>query len=116
MATDLIRFPFQIAPGGSVYTQTDGTDEYYASELAFLVSVRPGERIVVPTYGVDDPLFDNFPTTSLVNAVEVFGPPVEITNVDVQRSRNNPNDVQVTVQFQSESSDSLTPDQQMIGE
>lgn len=115
MATELIRFPFQIAPNGSVYTQDDGTDDYYASELSFLVSVRPGERIVVPLYGVDDPVFDDFPTQSLMDAVEAFGPPVEITNVDVLRSRNNPNKVQVTVQFQSAASGELTPDQNSIG-
>lgn len=77
----LISFPFRVAPDGSVVTREDGDPDYYAEELAVLISTRPGERPLVPDYGLSDPVFAEFDAAELGAQVDVFGPPVTITDV-----------------------------------
>ena len=116
MSVNLIAFPFRVAPNGSVFTQLDGSDEYYAGELTMLVSTVPGERIVVPTYGVNDPTFNEFPTAVLMSAVETFGPPVDITDVIITR-KGESSSVDVIINFEQASEDGPSSDQaNLIGE
>ena len=99
MAQQLISFPFRIGVNGAVATKLDGTDDYYAEELAQLVGTRPGERLMVPTYGMPDPAFDEVSATVLMLQAGKFGPPVRIA--DVQTRIVNDGDMDVTITFDS---------------
>jgi hypothetical protein len=77
---NLISYPFRVDNTGVIATVEDG-EEYYAQELAVLIKTEPGERSLVPDYGIADPTFDNFSTTELLSKVGMFGPPVRIEKV-----------------------------------
>lgn len=81
MAANLLSFPFRLNAIGSVAALADDSEEYYGEELAVLVSTVPGERKLVPTYGMTDPTFDQFDPAELELKVSLFGPPVRISNV-----------------------------------
>lgn len=85
MATNLISFPFRLAPSGSVVTTADGTDERYAEEISTLILTRRGERPLVPAFGIDDPVFAGVDEHDLGLAVQTFGPPVVITAVTTKQ-------------------------------
>lgn len=84
MATPLISHPFRLTPAGSVATHEDGTEAYYAERLALLILTQPGERVLVPSFGLRDPTYDTIDEAMLTGQIELFGPEVTLTNVDVR--------------------------------
>lgn len=99
MTTPLISYPFRVAPDGSVETVDDGSDEHFAQELAVAVLTRPGERPLVPDFGVADPTFAGFDSEALALHVDLFGPPVTIDGVRVRFVNEHTQDV--VVEFSS---------------
>lgn len=79
---DLFQYPFHVNPDGTVAKTPEG-EEYYAQELANLILTSPGERHLVPDYGITDPVFDNLNTVELLGKIEMFGPPVTIREGDI---------------------------------
>lgn len=100
MATSLIAYPFRIDPTGSVATVEEGSDLQYAHELAVAVLSRPGERVLVPDFGIADPTFVGFDEDALRLHIDMFGPPVNIDRVEVQYVDDHTQDV--VVHFTSE--------------
>ena len=101
MTTRLISYPFRLMPNGSVATLEDGTERYYAEELACLLSTRPGERVMEPEYGIEDPTFDMVVREEITAKVNTYGPPVTITDV----TSNFPNEsrMDIVVEFDPDS-------------
>lgn len=95
MATPLISYPFRLTPVGTVATVDDGTDEQLSQELIMPILTRAGERPLVPDYGLADPAFVGFEADALRLHVELFGPPVEIEQVDVRFLDDRTQDVVV---------------------
>lgn len=75
----LISYPFRLGINGSVVTTDEGED-YYGDELAMLMKTVPGERELVPTYGIEDPTFDEYNVHELIEKISTFGPPVDIVD------------------------------------
>ena len=96
MATPLIAYPFRLAPGGGVATAEDSSDEQLAQELAVAVLTRPGERPLVPSFGIADPVFVGFDDDAVRLHVEAFGPGVNIDGVKVRFVNDRTQDVVVT--------------------
>ena len=82
MTVQLIAHPFRLGPDGRVLTHEQDTDAYLAERIALILGCRPGERPLVPAFGVSDPTFDGLSLASLQNQVTIFEIPVEITDVD----------------------------------
>lgn len=78
---DLISYPFRLDKRGFVKTTEDGED-YYGEELAMLIKTQPGERSLVPDYGIGDPSFSTFDRAELLSQISVFGPPITIESID----------------------------------
>lgn len=83
MATPLIAYPFRLSAAGDVVTVEEGTDEQHAQEIAVGVLTRRGERPLVPDFGIADPVFVGFDEEALLLQIDLFGPPVEVTAVEV---------------------------------
>ena len=83
----LISYPFRVASDGSIATTEDGMD-YYAEELAMLTKTTPGERELVPDYGIEDPTFNDFNRMDLLEKVAIFGPPVQIHSTSSKFTRD----------------------------
>lgn len=93
--TDLISFPFRLDPSGAVATRDDGSDEYLAEELAQLIQTNPGERELVPTYGLNDPTYAEVDQAMLAAQVATFGPPVQVQSVTTRFLSDEVQDVVV---------------------
>lgn len=93
--TTLISFPFRLTPNGSVAAADDASVEYLQEELAQLIRTQPGERVLVPTYGMPDPAYAGFDDGTLVAQVGVFGPPITIRAVDIAWVSDTEQDVTV---------------------
>jgi hypothetical protein len=93
----LLAYPFRLDAAGSVVTVPEGSDEQLAQELAVAVLTRQGERDLVPSFGIADPAFVGFDGDALRLHVELFGPPVELEDVEVVFLTDTTQDV--TVRF-----------------
>ncbi|UVF61463.1 baseplate wedge protein [Gordonia phage DalanDe] len=76
--TNLLSFPFRVDKNGTVATEDDESLVYCAERLTVFVGTRPGERVMVPDFGINDPAFEGFTTQALTVQVAKFGLPVEI--------------------------------------
>lgn len=79
----ILSHPFRIV-GGVAATVEQATDEANAEQLAVLLATRRGERVLVPTFGITDPTFDEVDPVEVAVAVDVFGPPVTIEAVETR--------------------------------
>lgn len=84
MAAILISYPFRLASNGEVVIRPDSDDDYYAEELAGLVQTVPGERPLVPDYGIEDPTFNDWPEEELNAKIDMFGPPVDVEDLYIE--------------------------------
>lgn len=102
----LISFPPRLSPQGDFVTRADGDPNLYAEELAVIISTRPGERELVPLFGLSDPAFDAVDADELSSQVGLFGPPVAILSLVTVVT--GPGSVDCTVSFDQLVSDGTT--------
>lgn len=81
MALQLISYPFRVNLSGVVATNEEGTDAQYTEELVMLIQTKPGERLLVPVYGLNDPTFGVIDPVLLQIQLDLFGPAIRIVNV-----------------------------------
>lgn len=96
MTTNLMSYPFRLDNTGAVVTNEDGTDECYAEELAVLVLTKPGERILVPDFGITDPAFGEFDSQELSDKVSLYGIPVQVVDVSSSYVSDGHESIQVS--------------------
>lgn len=96
----VISFPFRLDGTGAVASVPQDSDLEIEEQLAVAVLTRPGERIVVPTFGVADPAFDRFLVGALQRQCLDFGPDVQINQVS--RTLRGDNREEVTISWTRE--------------
>lgn len=79
----LISFPFRLDGNGAIAAVDQGSDAEIDEQIAVAMLTRPGERITVPSFGVNDPTFDGFLASALARQCTDFGPSVTIKTVSV---------------------------------
>lgn len=67
--------------GGSIRTIAEGSDEYYAHLLAFALQTEEGELILNPSFGIQDPLFDDDLTFQMSLVAAQYVPEVSVISV-----------------------------------
>ena len=78
---ELISFPFRLTNSGVVATVEDGSVDAINEELAMLCLTQPGDRELVPEYGLPDLVFRGVIKEELTSKIALFGPDVTITNI-----------------------------------
>ena len=81
MTVQLIAHPFRMGNDGRIQTHEQDSDAYLAERIAFVLGTHPGERPLVPAFGVIDPAYDELTLASLQNQMTIFEIPVTITSV-----------------------------------
>ena len=81
MTVQLIAHPFRLGDDGRVFTHEQDSTAYLAERIALVLGCRPGERELVPAFGVGDPAFDGLTLASIQNQMAIFEIPAMITNV-----------------------------------
>lgn len=94
----VLSFPFRVTASGAAATVEQDSDEQKADLLAALILTRPGERDLVPGFGVPDPTFVGIDVAAVEGAAAVFGPDVTIT--DVQVTVTGPGSQDVLIEFE----------------
>lgn len=112
---DLISFPFRVGSSGTVVVSDDAGVDYLGEELAQLIQTHPGERELVPAYGLNDPTYTRFDTAMLTAQCQLFGPPVTIDSVDTRYLDDTTQDVVVTFRPRSTTTDSATGNDNIDG-
>ena len=97
MSVQLLSFPFRLGKQGFAVTEGDESDVYCAERLSILLGTRPGERQMVPLFGINDPAFEGFTASALSIQVAQYGLPVEVSRV--RRSYMNDAQESVVVEF-----------------
>lgn len=96
VATPKLSFPFRVLPNGQCATVEQDTPAEYEELVTALILTRLGERDLVPAFGVPDPVFRVLDLGSVQSGVSLFGPPVEVTAVDVVVTGENSQEITVT--------------------
>lgn len=94
----VLSFPLRVTPNGQFATVEQDSEDQSAELLAALVLTRPGERDLVPGFGVPDPTFVGIDEAAIEGAAAVFGPDVTITDVAVEVT--GPGSQDVTIEFE----------------
>ena len=95
---DLLAHPFTIGANRSAVTVLDGSDEANTQGIAVLALTRKGERVLVPTFGVTDPVFDELDVAELNVGLATFGPDVTVTAITVTPTSDRAARVELTYQ------------------
>lgn len=96
MTVQLIAHPFRMGDDGRVLTHEQDTDAYLAERIALVLGCRPGERELVPAFGVGDPAFDGLTLASIQNQMAIFEIPVTITAVERDDTSDSTTSYRVT--------------------
>lgn len=85
MPARVLSFPFRIDPSGVAATVEHGSDPEIDELIAVACLTMPGERTLVPTFGVNDPAFVGFELGNLQRHCIDFGPTVIVSAVESAR-------------------------------
>lgn len=96
----ILSHPFRVRGNGSIATVQQDHDEANREQIIVLCLTRKGERILVPDFGITDPVFDAFSEAELRAGVAQYGPPVDITSVTYEASEEEPGKFDVSIHFE----------------
>ena len=96
---NLFAFPFRVAVNGTIITRDDDSDQCYTEELAMLCLTQPGERELVPSYGISDPVFGEFNQAELISKVSTFLPEIRVR--EVRSSYPRQGEQNLTVEYET---------------
>jgi uncharacterized protein len=107
--------PFQLTPSGSIATTSD-PQQINMQRVESLIGTPPGERVMLPTYGVNIPavLFApdieaeiNEIENDVTQAIAVWEPSINVTDITPVAIQQNVGVIGVNIEFQTST---LTPD------
>lgn len=109
--------PFALTPGGSVQT-TDDPNVIANDRVESLVGTFPGERVMLPDYGVNLPAYifapditaqEDLITLNIQQAVNQWEPTIILSNVSPNVAQEDVGIVGIDVQFSLSTDPSVTP-------
>ncbi|MCU1588786.1 MAG: ArV1 [Frankiales bacterium] len=77
----ILAHPFRLAPDGSAVTVDADSDAAVAQLIGAMVSTVRGERALVKTFGVTDPVFTALDEAEVSAGLALHGPDVQILSV-----------------------------------
>lgn len=90
-----ISHPFRLGPTGRVVTVDQDSDQFVAEQIAVLLTTRPGERALEPSFGLPDPAFDGIDPSLVQAAVTAFVPSAQVSDVTVTYRDDSTADVRI---------------------
>lgn len=82
----VLSFPIRLDRTGAIAGVEQGSDVWIEECIAQAMLTQPGERDLVPAFGVDDPAFALFQVAALQRHLADFGPEITVTSAEVQES------------------------------
>lgn len=91
----VLSFPLRLAPGGSMVTVEQGSDDYYAEQIAVLLLTAPGERPMAPDLGAGDLTFSRIAPSAIRHQAATYVPDVIVDKVTVTPTSDTATNVEV---------------------
>lgn len=110
--TRLFKYPMHINDLGHFETVEDG-EESYVQEIAMMIQTVPGERHLVPEYGIEELTFSDFQQLEIEAQINMFGPPVDIESTEVI---TEPSGTMVRVEFTPIQDENIYEDEEYLSE
>jgi hypothetical protein len=96
---DTLRLPLTFRkPSYAAVVVPDATDPYYATLLANIVQMQPGELPISNTFGIYDPAFQIQESSRVVENAARYIPEIRVTNVDSKMTDSG--DTKVSIAFE----------------
>lgn len=83
--TDHLALPIRRTAQGRCATVPAGSVAAIAQSVAMLLDTRPGERLSIPAYGMDDPTWRGVDPTVTIDAIGQWEPRADVT-IEVDRT------------------------------
>jgi len=96
---DTLRLPLTFRkPSYAAVVVSNATDAYYATLLANIVKMQPGELPISNTFGIYDPSFQIQESSRVVENAARYVPEIRITSVDSKMTDSG--DTKVSIAFE----------------
>ena len=93
---EVLSFPLKFSAEGDFIRVDDTSDTYKAEQVRAFVSTHKGERALFPSFGTDDPTFDDFTGSTLVSEfVNFYDTSVVIDHIDVIKKQGAVSNIEV---------------------
>lgn len=81
---DVLSIPLRFRNNGEFVKVSDTSNEYKAQQIRAMVSTHKGEHRLFPTFGTDDPTFNEFSPESMIEEfAQFYGTSIQVENVDI---------------------------------
>ena len=77
----MIKNPLSIGAFGLIETLSDGSDGYYEQAIEMSVKISPGELVLDPNFGTEDPTFNAGEPVGLRVTLANFWPEISINSI-----------------------------------
>lgn len=82
MVAQVLSFPMRLQSNGRLALVEQDSEGHIAEELATICLSRPGERGLVPDFGIEDPSFEGgISPEEIASQAAIFGVPAVVTEV-----------------------------------
>ena len=95
----VLSFPFKLSPAGNALTIEQGSDKYYAQQIATVLLTHQGERTASPEFGMPEQAFEGFMYSSFHNQITEYLP--DISSIKVNINGSDSETQTVSVDFES---------------
>ncbi len=94
---EVLSFPLKFSSEGDFMKVDDTSDLYKAEQVRAFISTHKGERALFPSFGIDDPTFDDgFSGNALVSEFSQFyDTSVVINHIDIIKKHGAINNIEV---------------------
>ena len=79
---DVLAYPLTFTSNGRASLVEQNSEQHFAQQISQFVHTRIGELGLSPDYGIEDPVFNDIDTTSLLAGINVFHPKIEIDEIE----------------------------------
>lgn len=79
----VLSHPFRLGPTGAAVVVEEDTEQAHAEAVAVVCLTRKGERPMVPTFGVLDPVFAELDVAEVNAVLATHGPGITVTGIEV---------------------------------
>ena len=93
---EVLSIPLGFSSTGEFLKVDDTSNEYKAEQIKAFVSTHKGERPLFPTFGVDDPTFQDFSGSELLEEfTQFYGDSILIEDVDVIKKQGAVDSIEI---------------------
>ena len=93
---DILSIPLGFSKNGEFLKVSDTSEEYKAEQIKAFVSTHKGEHPLFPSFGTDDPTFDDFTGAELIEEfAQFYGTSIVVSDIEIIKRRGAVDTIEV---------------------